>query len=406
MSAISGMLSAEDALAALLAKAQPTVARETVNTIDAASRVLAQAVKATLNVPPMDNTQMDGYALRCSDVAAPNTQLRVSQRVPAGHVPEPLEPGTAARIFTGAMIPSGADAVVMQEQCEALGGDVVIKHVPQAGEWIRLSGCDIREGETVLSAGALLRPQDVALAASVGLASLQVVKRLTVAVFFTGDELVMPGEPLKPGAIYNSNRYTLNAALKRMGCEVRDLGIVPDNLNATREALRMAAEVADVIITSGGVSVGEEDHVRPAVQAQGELDLWQIAIKPGKPLAFGSVRKTEGSAVFFGLPGNPVSSFITFLMFVRPFLLRQQGVQEVTPVSLPLRAAFDWPKPDKRREYLRVKLNAASELELYPNQNSAVMTSTVWATGIVDNPPSQAIKRGDVVRYLPFSELL
>jgi molybdopterin molybdotransferase len=235
---------------------------------------------------------------------------------------------------------------------------------------------------------------------------LQVAKRLTVAVFFTGDELVMPGEPLKPGTIYNSNRYTLNAALKRMDCEVRDFGIVPDKLEATRQALQSAAEVADVIITSGGVSVGEEDHVKPAVQAQGALELWQIAIKPGKPLAFGTVRKAQGNAMFFGLPGNPVSSFITFLMFVRPFLLRLQGVQDVTPQSLLLRAAFDWPRPDKRREYLRVKLNAAGELELFPNQNSAVMTSTVWATGLVDNPPGQVIQQGDVVHYLPFSELL
>jgi molybdopterin molybdotransferase len=403
---MSAMLTAEEALAALLASAKHSCAHETVNMLDAAGRVLAQEVQATLNVPPMDNTQMDGYALRASDVKALNTKLRVSQRVPAGHVPAPLEPGTAARIFTGAMIPAGADAVVMQEQCEATQGDVIVKHLPQAGEWIRRSGCDIRHGETVLSAGTLLRPQDVALAASLGLASLQVAKRLTVAIFFTGDELVMPGEPLKPGAIYNSNRYTLNAALKRMGCEVRDFGIVPDNLNATREALKSAAQVADVIITSGGVSVGEEDHVKPAVQAQGELNLWQIAIKPGKPLAFGSVRKPQGDAIFFGLPGNPVSSFITFLMFVRPFLLRLQGVQNVTPQSLPLRAAFDWPKPDKRREYLRVKLNAAGELELFPNQNSAVMTSTVWATGLVDNPPGRVIRQGDVVPYVPFSELL
>jgi molybdopterin molybdotransferase len=403
---MSAMLTAEEALAALLASAKPSRAYETVNTLDAAGRVLIQDVQATLNVPPMDNTQMDGYALRASDVKALNTKLRVSQRVPAGHVPAPLEPGTAARIFTGAMIPAGADAVVMQEQCEAIDGNVIVKHSPQAGEWIRRSGCDIREGETVLRAGTLLRPQDVALAASVGLASLQVAKRLTVAVFFTGDELVMPGEPLKPGAIYNSNRYTLNAALKRMGCDVCDLGIVPDNLYATREALRKAAEAADIIITSGGVSVGEEDHVKPSVQAQGELNLWQIAIKPGKPLAFGSVRKPQGDAIFFGLPGNPVSSFITFLMFVRPFLLRLQGVQNVTPQSLPLRAAFDWPKPDKRREYLRVKLNAAGELELFPNQNSAVMTSTVWATGLVDNPPGQVIRQGDVVPYVPFSELL
>lgn len=405
------LLSAEAALAQLLVSAVPLGLTETVDCFDAAGRVLAQDVRSTLNVPPMDNTQMDGYAVRAQDITKTGIHLPISQRVPAGHVPSELILGTVARIFTGAMIPPGADAVVMQEQCVVAGDAVTVNHQPAAGEWIRRAGCDIQQGSTVLEAGTVMRPQDVALAASVGIASLQVATRLKVAVFFTGDELAMPGEPLKPGAIYNSNRYTLTALLKRMGCEVQDFGIVPDSLAATRETLRKAAQSADVIITSGGVSVGEEDHVKPAVEAEGELNMWQLAIKPGKPLAFGKIHKThtgisQSAGVFFGLPGNPVSSFVTFVMFVRPFLLKLQGVKDVAPKAIALKAAFDWPRADKRREYLRVRLNDAGELELFPNQNSAVMSSTVWATGIVDNPPQHTIARGDAVRYIPFSELM
>src|SRR5690606_9024004 len=240
-----------------------------------------------------------------------------------------LEAGTAARIFTGAMIPPGADAVVMQEACEADGDKVTIRHVPQAGEWVRRAGEDIRAGSTILHAGQRLRAQELGLAASVGLANLPVVRRLRVAVFFTGDELAMPGEPLKPGAIYNSNRFTLRGLLQKLGCEITDYGIVPDTLAATRDTLRRAAAGHDLIITSGGVSVGEEDHVKPAVEAEGRLNMWQIAVKPGKPLAFGEVDRADASAsaFFIGLPGNPVSSFVTFLLFVRPFILRLQGVQ-------------------------------------------------------------------------------
>jgi molybdopterin molybdotransferase len=402
------MLTAQEALDKLMSAAVPLRLHEAINGFEAHGRVLAAEVRSTLDVPPMDNTQMDGYALCAADVPEIGARLTVSQRVPAGHVPQAHVRGTAARVFTGAMIPQGADTVVMQEQCVTEGAAVIVNHQPVQGEWIRRRGCDIAAGSRVLEAGIVLRPQDVALAASVGLAALTVAKRLKVAVFFTGDELAMPGEPLKPGAIYNSNRYTLTALLKRMGCEVHDLGIVPDSLIATREALRKAAAVADVIITSGGVSVGEEDHVKPAVEAEGKLDMWQIAIKPGKPLAFGQVRKPAAheAAYFFGLPGNPVSSFITFLMFVRPFLLKIQGATELTPNGILLKANFNWPKADKRREYLRVRLNEQGLLDLFPNQNSAVLSSTVWATGLVDNPPLQTVRIGDTVRYLPFNELL
>jgi molybdopterin molybdotransferase len=286
---------------------------------------------------------------------------------------------------------------------------VTIKHTPRSGEWIRCIGEDIRAGSEILAAGTRLRPQELGLAASVGLAELPVVLRPRVAVFFTGDELAMPGETLKPGAIYNSNRFLLRGLLENLGCEITDFGIVPDSLNATRDVLRKAAADNDLIITSGGVSVGEEDHVKPAVEAEGRLNMWQIAIKPGKPLAFGEIRRgdAEHSAAFFlGLPGNPVSSFVTFLLFVRPFILRLQGVQDVTPKSYPMRADFAWHKADKRNEFLRAKINSVGGLDLFPNQGSAVLTSTVWGDGLIDNPPGRTITPGDQVRFIPFSELL
>jgi molybdopterin molybdotransferase len=304
------------------------------------------------------------------------------------------------------MIPQGADAVVMQEQCEAAGDMVTIKHAPQSGEWIRRTGEDINAGSTILAAGTRLRAQELGLAASVGLASLPVVRKPRVAVFFTGDELAMPGEPLKPGAIYNSNRFTLRGLLENLGCDITDYGIVPDSLAATRETLRRAAEEHDLIITSGGVSVGEEDHIKPAVEAEGRLNMWQIAIKPGKPLAFGEVNRAGGSAFFIGLPGNPVSSFVTFLLFVRPFLLRLQGVTEVAPRAFPMRADFALTKGDRRNEFRRARINATGGLDLFANQSSAVLTSTVWGDGLIDNPPGQTIAPGDVVRFIPFSALL
>jgi molybdopterin molybdotransferase len=344
---------------------------------------------------------MDGYAVRLADLKSPDAKLRVAQRIPAGSVGKPLEPGTAARIFTGAPIPPGADAVVMQEYCSVSGDFVSIKKIPNQGEWIRRTGSDIRKGGAVLAAGRRLLPQDTGLAASVGIKTLPVRRKVRLGLFFTGDELVMPGDPLPPGRIYNSNRFTLNGLAGAFGCEVRDYGIVPDKLEATREVLRRAASENDIIVTSGGVSVGDEDHVKPAVEAEGSLLMWKIAMKPGRPLAFGKV----GKAAFIGLPGNPVSSFVTFLIFVRPFLLRTQGIADVAPRFIDIRADFDWPEPDARREFLRVKWNAQGGLDLYPTQDSAVLTSTAWADGLVDNPPGRAIRRGDPVRFLAYSEL-
>ena len=407
--AMQNLQSLDEALERLLARVTPLGRIETLPTAEALGRVLAADVVSLLDVPPADNTSMDGYALRAADVAAPGTVLPVAQRVPAGVVGATLQPGTAARIFTGAQIPAGADAVVMQEQCEAIPaasgeglGSVRINTAVESGQWIRRRGEDVEKDSVVLAAGHKLDAQALGLAASVGAASLRVAARPRVALFSTGDELVMPGEPLKPGAIYNSNRFTLRGLLEGLGCEVVDLGIVPDKLDATRAALREAASQADLILTSGGVSVGEEDHLRPAVQAEGELDLWQIAMKPGKPFAFGQVQRSW----FIGLPGNPVSSFVTFLLLVRPVILRLQGATRLAPRRYPLRADFAWPRPDKRREFLRVRMGEGGGLELFPNQSSGVLSSAVWGDGLVDNPPSTAIAPGDAVSFIPFAELL
>jgi len=410
------LLSLDEAVQRLLdgARGHVITDRETVSTFDALNRVLAQEVRSSLNVPPEDNSEMDGYALRAADVAGEGAVLPVSQRIAAGQVGRPLQPGTAARIFTGAQIPGGADAVVMQELCESLAparegdlGSVRVRAVPAPGMAIRRRGEDVPLGAVVLRPGMRLTPQAMGMAASVGAATLQVCRRPRVALFSTGDELAMPGEPLKPGAIYNSNRFTLRGLLQAASCTVIDLGIVPDKLDATREALRRAAGEADLVLTCGGVSVGEEDHLKPALQTEGRLDLWSIAIKPGKPLAFGAVRRGDGSeALYIGLPGNPVSSTVTFLVAVMPVLRAMCGSPPHGPKPITMTAGFDWPRPNARREFLRARVASDGRLEIYPNQGSGVLTSMVWADGLIDNPPGQAIARGDGVRFLPLSLLL
>jgi len=407
------MLTAQQALEHLLSHAKPVIETENVPMQATLGRVLAENVNSLVDVPPLDNTSMDGYAVRCADTSTPGQTLKIAQRIPAGSVGTELQAGTAARIFTGAPVPLGADAVVMQEDCAMSEGSadyVQVNVVPQAGQWIRCKGEDLKTGKTALTAGTFLRPQELGVAASAGLTHLNVKRRVKVAAFFTGDELSLPGEPLKPGGIYNSNRDTLLACLRSLGCDATDLGIVPDRLDATRDALRKASKDHDLILTSGGVSVGEEDHIKPAVTAEGRLDLWQIAIKPGKPLAFGAVRKSEspkdGEAWFIGLPGNPVSSYVTFLLFVRPFILKLQGRETKSIPPYMMRADFDWLKADRRNEFLRVKINQEGGLDLFPNQSSGVLTSASWGDGLVDCPPGQPIHAGDLVKYMPFDALL
>ncbi len=396
-----------DALDALLAQATPLASAETISTFDADGRVLAQDLVSALQVPSFDNSAMDGYALRAADAPTAGAVLPVSQRIAAGSVGTALAAGTAARIFTGAPVPADADAVVMQEECTVRDdGHVQINAAVAHGQNIRKSGEDIARGSTIITAGTRLSPAELGLAASIGCASLQVSRRPRVALFSTGDELVMPGEVepqnLPAGSIYNSNRFFLRAMLQRLGCDVIDQGIVPDSYEATLAALQSAAQNCDLVLTSGGVSVGEEDHIKPAVQALGSLDLWAIAIKPGKPFAYGKV----GGSHFIGLPGNPVSSFVTFALLVRPFVLRLQGVQNVAPQAVAMRADFDWLRADRRQEFLRARINAQGGLERFANQSSGVLTSAVWADGLVDNPAGSTIARGDWVRFMPFAQLL
>ena len=401
--ATPGLITVEHAIEKILSAATAVSEIESVGILDALNRVLAQDISSTINVPGYDNSAMDGYAVRSADCQQAGETLPVSQRIPAGQVGEMLQPGTAARIFTGAPIPEGADAVVMQEMCDAGDGHVAINTTVAAGSNIRNAGEDIAEGDVVLSSGTKLRPQELGLIASVGVAQLEVKRRLRVASFFTGDELVTPGKPLGPGQIYNSNRYTLRGFLQAMDCDVIDLGIVPDTLEDTVDVLQRAAAEADLVITSGGVSVGEEDYVRIALEQLGELNMWRIAMKPGKPVAFGRVK----DALFIGLPGNPVSVFVTFLLFARPLILKLQGAAEYKAKPVSVVADFDW-KQVQRQEYLRARLQEQDGryvARIYPKQGSGVLSSASWSDGLVEVPLNQAINRGDSVSYLSFQGL-
>jgi len=405
-------LSLDDARARLLAAVTPLARTEDIDLSAADGRVLVQDVIARVQTPPHDCAAMDGYALRAADAAGGGT-LAVSQRIAAGQTAVPLAPGSAARIFTGAPLPAGADAVVMQEDTQSLdGGARVHIAVPvKAGQHVRRAGENVARGAVIAHRGERLLPASLGLAASIGVARVQVAAPPRVALLCTGDELVAPGsiapQDLPPGHIYESNRFFLRALLTRLGCRVDDLGTLADRLDTTVDALGQAAQTHDLILTSGGVSVGEEDHVKSAVQQLGRLDLWQIAVKPGKPFAFGELPRAAGERCYFaGLPGNPVSGFITFLLLVRPLLLRLQGAMQCDVSALPLRADFDWPKPGKRREFLRVRRNADGGLDLHPNQGSAALTALHWADGLADLPAGQAVARGDTVRYIPLAEWL
>jgi molybdopterin molybdotransferase len=392
-------------------------ATEALPSFDAMGRVLAQSLVSPVDVPPLDNSAMDGYAVRAADLVhagqagadASQSTLPQAQRIAAGQVGAALQPGQCARIFTGAPVPQGADAVVMQEHTApgSADGTVHFMQPVKAGQNIRLRGEDIAQDQTVLSAGLRLGAAALGVAASVGAADLAVFKRPRVAVLTTGNELVMPGQPLPDGAIYNSNRHTLRGLVQACGAVAQDMGIVPDQLEATRAALRQAAQSSDLVISSGGVSVGEEDHLRAAVMAEGGLDFWALGIKPGKPFVFGWLNRDDGSrALYMGLPGNPVASFITYLLLVLPVLAVLAGEAWALPQPLLLEAEFAWPKADKRREFARAGLTPEGKVSLYPHQGSGVLTSAAWADGVVDLAPGATVQPGDIVHYIPMVELL
>ena len=381
---------------------------ENVDSFEALGRVLAQDLVSSVAVPPLDNSAMDGYAVRAADVTQLQSVLPVSQRIAAGQVGAQLAPGTCARIFTGAPVPAGADAVVMQEHTELADEGLVRFNEPVSlGQNIRRAGEDIAVSQPVLSTGTRLTAAAMGVAASVGAATVSVYRPARVAVLTTGNELVMPGQPLPAGAIYNSNRHTLRGLVQSCGAQAADLGVIPDDLLQTRQALRKAAEQHDLIITSGGVSVGEEDHLRAAVLAEGGLDFWALAIKPGKPFVCGWITRADGSrALYMGLPGNPVASYVTFLMLVRPVLAVLGGLPWVLPQSTTLTAHFEWPRADKRREFVRARLDEQGGVLLHPHQGSGVLSSAAWADGLVDLAPGQIVARGDRVAYWPLAELL
>jgi molybdopterin molybdotransferase len=401
-----GLMALEQALEIMLAGAQPPGETEMLPVAEALGRVTARPVHSGIRVPSWDNSAMDGYAVRTADLNGPGSRLPVSARIPAGAEAGELEPGSAARIFTGAPVPAGADAVVIQEVCERDGDTLVVNAQVAVGANIRRAGEDIEDGQEIVPAGTRLRPQHLGLVASVGVAEIPVYRRLRVAVFASGDELLMPGQPLAPGKIYNSNLFMFKGLLQALGCGIVDLGVVEDDLEATKRALARGAAEADLVLASGGVSVGEEDHVKPAVEALGSLDLWKIAIRPGKPLAFGRI----GDTPFIGSPGNPVSLFVTFCLFARPFILRSQGVWDVAPAALPARADFDWTKAEKRREFARARLRLDADgqawVSLYPSRSSGVLSSVTWADGLAVLPENQTLAKGDPVIFLPFNELL
>lgn len=398
----ASLIPLDEALSLLLAGAVAVTDEEAVMLNDAVGRVLAKPVSSSINVPSWDNSAMDGYALCYEDIAAHDT-LPVVQRIPAGSDMKSHQRATAARIFTGAPVPVGADTVVMQEMVARDGNAIRVIGDIRKGDNIRQAGEDIQKGTEIIATGTRLQAQHVGLAASTGIDRLVVKRKLRVAFFTTGDELTIPGQALAEGKIYNSNRYLFRGLLEKLGCEVIDLGNVIDDYTATCDVINRAASEADLILSSGGVSVGEEDYVKKALEDLGQLELWKIAVRPGKPLAFGNVNGVP----YIGVPGNPVSLFVTFNIFVRPFILTSIGASDVTPDEYLVAAGFDWHRPDKRTEYMRARLEKNDQglmiVNVYPSRSSGVLSSVTWASGLVVINPGQKFCKGEMIRYIPFS---
>ncbi len=403
---MSQLIPLEKALAFLLGDVQENPAIINLPLQEALGCVLARSCAADIDVPAFDNSAMDGYAVNIADLEKPGCMLPVSQTIAAGHPGSSLSCGTAARIFTGAPMPDGADAVVIQENTQSGGGGVAIMVLPEPGDNIRLKGHDVAVGEVILEAGHRLRPQDLGLLASLGIAVVTVKKPLTVAIINTGDEVIPPGQPLQPGQLYDSNSFTLEGLLASLGMRVIKKGIVEDSLASTQAALKEAATEADCIITTGGVSVGDEDHVRHAVEELGQLSLWKLAIKPGKPFSYGRIKGIP----FFGLPGNPVAVFVTFAMLVRPYLLKTQGSTTDKSPQIQVRAGFDISTPGSRLEFLRVRLvddaKGGQVLDAFGNQGSSLMTSLAWADGLAEIPQGKTVSKGEWLKFIPFSGIL
>ena len=402
----SPLLSADEAVERLLEQVCPVNGIEQCPLADSLGRILAQALTAPHPIPPTDNSAMDGYAVRHDDFSTLEaTTLAISQRIAAGDTPSALINNSAARIFTGASVPDGADAVIPQEQSRKANGLVTFDDKPEPGQHIRRAGEDIEKGAIFMHVGCRIQPQAMGLIGANGLATIPVFRRLKIALLSTGNELLMPGTPLQSGKRYNANHFTLIGLLQALDCEIIDLGTIPDELSTTVEKLKSAATSADLIISSGGVSVGEEDHVKAAIEQLGSLDIWKINIKPGKPLAYGNVHDTP----FFGLPGNPVSLFVTFCLFARPYILRMQGIEEVRPQTMKVHAQFIHTKKGTRQEYVRSRVTTTkhgSEVKTFGKQGSGVLSSTVWANSLTIIPPNCSITPGDLVEVIPFSELI